>query len=45
MGIDDILENAIYYAEKGYPVAQRVSFDFSDMAPLLSGDEDAARTF
>ena len=43
--IDKILENAIYYAETGYPVAQRVAFDFADMGPLLSGDEDAAKTF
>ena len=41
----EILENAIYYAENAYPVAQRVGFDWSDMAPLLSGDPDTAATF
>lgn len=41
----DLLENAIYYAENGYPIGQRVGFDWADMAPLLSGDKDTADVF
>ena len=43
--IGTILENAIYYAENGYPVGQRVGFDWSDMTPLLAGDPDTAEIF
>lgn len=37
LGLDAVLAPAIYYAEAGVPVAQRVAFDWQDCAPTLQG--------
>ncbi|MFD2138796.1 gamma-glutamyltransferase family protein [Ancylobacter oerskovii] len=43
--LDRLFARAIDYAENGYPIAQRVAFDWADEAPLLAQDKDAAAFF
>lgn len=43
--LDRLFRDAIGYAENGYPVTQRVAFDWNTAAPLLAGDEHASALF
>ena len=43
--LDRLFMRAIDYAENGYPIAQRVAFDWADEAPLLAQDENASAFF
>ena len=43
--LGDLLEYAIGYASDGYPVGQRVAFDFSDTYALIKADEDLSNLF
>ncbi|MGI9433883.1 MAG: gamma-glutamyltransferase [Geminicoccaceae bacterium] len=43
--LGDLLQPAIAYAKRGYPIASRVHTDFASAAPLLRKDEAAARIF
>lgn len=40
--LDRLFRDAIGYAENGYPVTQRVAFDWAEARELLAGDEGAA---
>ena len=41
----ELLQPAIGYARDGYPIGQRVAFDFAANLALLKGDPDAAAVF
>ena len=41
----ELLQPAIGYARDGYPVGQRVAFDFAANLALLKGDPDAGAVF
>ncbi|MCB4769694.1 gamma-glutamyltransferase family protein [Ancylobacter sp. Lp-2] len=43
--LDRLFARAVDYAENGYPIAQRVAFDWADEAPLLAQDENASAFF
>ena len=43
--LDRLFRDAIAYAENGYPVTQRVAFDWKAGEPLLAGDEHASAVF
>ncbi|PZQ84021.1 MAG: gamma-glutamyltransferase [Ancylobacter novellus] len=43
--LDQLFARAIDYAENGYPVAQRVAFDWADEAALLAQDPNASAAF
>lgn len=43
--LDQLFARAIDYAENGYPVAQRVAFDWADEAALLAEDPNARAAF
>ncbi|MPT21687.1 MAG: gamma-glutamyltransferase, partial [Starkeya sp.] len=43
--LDRLFARAIDYAENGYPIAQRVAFDWADDAPLLAQDANASAFF
>ena len=45
MPMDKVLSYAIDYARNGYPIAQRVGFDFAANAEILSGDADTKAAF
>lgn len=39
--LDRLFRDAIFYAEAGYPVTQRVAHDWATAAPMLAADEHA----
>ena len=43
--LGDLLEYAIGYAADGYPVGQRVAFDFENTLELIKGDQDLSDLF
>lgn len=43
--LDRLLARAVDYAENGYPIGQRVAFDWAEAAPLLAQDKNAAALF
>lgn len=43
--LERLFARAIDYAENGYPIAQRVAFDWADDAPLLAQDANASAFF
>ena len=43
--LGDILEYAIKYASNGYPVGQRVAFDFANTIDLIRQDKDLSELF
>lgn len=43
--LDRLFRDAIGYAENGYPVTQRVAFDWARAAPLLAQDEGSAAAY
>ncbi|WP_310415488.1 gamma-glutamyltransferase [Mycoplana sp. BE70] len=43
--LDEVLQPAIRYAERGYVIHDRVAFDWNDALGTLTGDEYAARLF
>src|SRR5262249_49726451 len=44
-GLDHALAPAIRCAEDGFPVAQRLAWDWAEMVPLLAADPGAARHY
>ncbi|MBM09790.1 MAG: gamma-glutamyltransferase [Magnetovibrio sp.] len=45
LGLDLLLQPAINYARKGYPISSRVSFDFASQAEILTRDKNLKRVF
>ena len=45
LGLDEILQLAIGYAEDGYPISSRVSYDHAKQIELLERDANAAGVF
>jgi len=45
LGLDEILQLAIGYAENGYPISSRVSYDHAKQIELLQRDANAASVF
>ena len=43
--LGDLFEYAIGYANDGYPVTQRVAFDFSNTSELIKGDQELSDLF
>ncbi|UIJ72233.1 gamma-glutamyltransferase family protein [Aurantimonas sp. HBX-1] len=43
--LDRLFARAVDYAENGYPIGQRVAFDWAEAAPLLAQDTGAAALF
>lgn len=43
--LGDLLQYAIEYARDGYPVGQRVAFDFANTSDLIKQDKDLSKLF
>ncbi len=44
-GLDRLLQRAIHYAENGFPVAQRIVWDWSQRVDKLAPDADASKHY